>query len=62
MIFVKNILYIIYLLPVFVLMIKYGLGDSICLTVMEVCEEIDTKPVCCLEGVIVACCYKQQEL
>ena len=40
---------------------QYILGDSICLTVIEVCEEIDTKPVCCLEGVIVACCYQQQE-
>ena len=31
-------------------MIQYGLGDSICLTLLEVCEDIDTKPVCCPGG------------
>ena len=31
------------------------------LTVMTICEGIDSKPVCCLEGLIVACRYKQRD-
>ena len=32
------------------LRIQYRLGGSICLTVMAIWEEIDTKPACCREG------------
>ena len=36
------------------LRIQYRLGGSICLTVMAIWEEIDTKPACCREGSILA--------
>ena len=33
---------------------------SICITVMLICEEIDTKQAWCPEGIIAACCCKHR--